>query len=161
MRRTVIGCVGTAALISAAVIVFAHNRSDSAGSSKLADGRPSLQQIRLTEKRALAGSTEGTDDLIEYYASCHRRNGYNDRVEKLCRRRFEYWIRIGLENGSPVAQQRQTSSLLLSDNCYDIYRAEYLYNQFKHSFRSNDTFLKSVLIEISEKKKKCAWQIPS
>ena len=117
-------------------------------------------QFRQAEIEALAGSTESTDDIIQFYSRCYKRPGFTAKRERECIDRFEYWIKVGLENGSPVAAQRQTVSILQTNSCYEVYRAEHLYGKFKQYFQSSPDFLKSVAAEISEKKKACVWQYP-
>lgn len=157
--------VGHPLLIAAAggsLVLISATSCDSgspASTENLTKMREGSAGFRSAEIRALSGSAEVTDDLIEFYSQCHERPGYTAEREKECRSRFEYWIRIGLENGSAVAQQRQASSILQSNSCYDAYRAEYFYGRFKRHFRASPEFLKSVGEEIAEKKKACVWQL--
>jgi hypothetical protein len=161
MRRSVIfyllvgGAIGCFVLV---LITLYYGRGY-ANRANLESVSEKSRQFRLAEIKALSGSVEETDDLIEFYSGCHRKSGYTPARHQECITRFEYWMRIGLENGSPVAQQRQTSSILQSNSCYDAYRAEYLLRQFSRTFRSNVGFLKSVSEEIAEKKKACVWQL--
>lgn len=158
MRRPVIYSLAAGMLGCLALAYFVpRSMGESENEARLdqIDERSSL--FRSVEINALSGSIESTDNLIEFYSGCHHRPHFTPAREKECISKFEYWTKTGLENGSPVAAQRQMSALLISNSCYDVYRAEYLYTKIRDYFRSSPSLLESAAEEISRKKQGCAW----
>jgi hypothetical protein len=118
-------------------------------------------QFRALELKALAGSIEAADMLLDYHSKCHLREGLAPDVEphqlRECREEVGFWTEIALENGSVTAAQRQANFLLESKMCRDIYRAEFWFRKFHVHFNSDRVFIQTVEDEIADKKKACAW----
>lgn len=118
-------------------------------------------RFRAVELKALAGSIEAANALMEYHSKCHIREDLSPDLTperfKNCSSTVGYWTTIALENGSLPAAQRHTNFLLESDKCEDVYRAEFWFGRFRQHFRTDRVFLKSVEDQISEKKTTCTW----
>jgi hypothetical protein len=122
-------------------------------------------QFRAVELKALAGSIEAANALMEYHSKCHIREGLSPDLtpERFnnCSSAVGYWTAVALENGSLSAAQRHTNLLLESDKCEDIYRADFWFRKFRPQFSTDPVFLKSVSDQISEKKATCIWGMRS
>lgn len=152
---------GTVVLVLALFAWTAAVRRDTQPAPNLTLVNEGSPQFRDLELRALAGSVEAAEALMEYHSRCHKREDLSPDLTPLrfkqCSATVGFWTDVALENGSLSAAQNRTNTLLESSNCADTHRAEFWYRKFRSAYEDDPVFLKSVSDQIAEKKSSCRW----
>lgn len=160
-RLTLLGTAGSVIVVLALVAWKVGLPRETPARLNLEQFNEQSPQFRKVELKALAGSVEAANALMDYHSKCHIREDLSPDLTpkrfKECSSKVAYWTTIALENGSLLAAQRHANGLLDSTKCSDIYRADFWFRKFRPSFSSDRVFLKSVSDQIAEKKQSCRW----
>jgi hypothetical protein len=165
MRQEIVKIgVGFAAAAAVGLIGVIWLGSHEAGKSSRAAESFAQSDAGVSQKQhdqlvlaALRGSPKAAGELIDLYDKCSAHE-HDEAKSAACLKESERWLAIGLQNGSPVAAHIQVISLLQSNDCYDIYRAEYWYKLYRASGFGDRTKWLSDASEIAEKKRICSWK---
>jgi hypothetical protein len=112
---------------------------------------------RALKLRALGGSVEAAEELMARAGHCAQSHGLEGPPSDRCAAVSSFWFDIALQNGSPAAAQWRWNTLLYSDKCGDIHRAEYWYKRHAKAFADHKWLLKAGRTRIDEGKRTCSW----